>query len=248
MATPENILKAVLPKTELPPTPESTPQEQAQVTDQVPDQEPPLESAPVETEPVKLADLARQLEIEPEQLFAAVNSDGITAADAFAAVKSAGDLDAEREKFEQSQNGLRLEKAQALQEIGDYIAALPTGSIDEKVKEKVQTARAKMVDTEQRLLLAAVEEWKDPAQKTADVELITKYVAQFGLTEADLAVVTDHRWMLMYRHIARQQSRLNAILDKAAKPKPKGQKKASVPISPSSGGTDITALVNANRN
>ena len=244
MATPENILQEML-QPEATPTP---PEQEPQVPEPVIEDPPSPEVEPEPTVPVKLADLARQLDMDPKDFFAAVNSDGMSADDAFKAAKSAGDLNAEREQFEQSQNGLRLEKAAALQEISNYVAALPKGEIDEQVAAKILAARNAGIEREQKLFLTAVEEWKDPAQKQADVQLMEKYIAQFHLTPADLAVVNDHRWMLMYRHVARQQQRLNEILDKAAKSKPKGQKKASVAISPSSAGTDITALVNANRN
>ena len=249
MATPETIVSQLLGDPPKADTPEPEPKEPAQE----PTQQQPSQAATTETPepdgPVKLSDLARKLDMDPTEFFAAVNSDGLSANDAFKAAKEAGSLNADRETFETERNTLRLEKSAALAEISDYVALLPEGAVSKEARQQLQAAKGVVLEREQALLLAAVPEWKDPAQKQADVESMTAYIAQFGLTAADLGAISDHRQMLLLRHVARQQTRLNELLAGADKPKPKGVKKASQGKESDSGGKsiDITAMVKSAR-
>ena len=229
MATPENILTTLL---EPPPAePEAKPAAEARPATEADPTQPapavtPESDEPETTGPIKLADLARQLELKPDELFAAVNSEGHSATDAFAALKEHRDIDAERVKLERSNNALRVEKAQADQTIADYVALLPAGQVDQALVDKLTAVRQQADEVRQAQLLAILPEWKDPSAKQADVEAMTAMIAQFGAMPADLGNIRE-AWVLnMTRHFTRLDARINAILAKADKPKPKGVKAA----------------------
>lgn len=201
------------------------------------------------TGPVKLADLARQLDLKPDELFKAVNSDGHSAADAFASLKEHRDIDAERIELERSHNAMRVEKAQAHQVISDYVALLPAGAVDPALVEQLNKVTDQATEVRQAQVLQVIPEWKDPSAKQADVEDMVKMISQFGAMPADLGNIRE-AWVLnMTRHFTRLETRINAILAKAVKPKPKGVKrgpgKSDTPAD--SGKIDVTELVKSNR-
>lgn len=249
MATPENILEKLIqtPQTEPESPPPAEPDPPSQAEDTGADVAPPEpEAAPASDEPIKLADLASQLDLTPEKLFGAVNSEGHTASDAFKALKEHRDIDAERIELERGQNSLRVEKAHALEELQSYMALLPQGQVDQALADKMQAAKSTVMEQKQAALLARVPEWKDPSVKQADVDAMTGYVQQFGALPADLGNVAEPWVLQMIRHNARLEVRIKNILERAEKPAPKGVKRGTgKPDKPASGKKlDVADLVN----
>lgn len=233
-----------------PPEPESPPAEvpdpprQAEDTGSH-DEPPEPEASPASDTPLKLADLASQLSLTPEKLFSAVNSEGHTAADAFVALKEQRDIDAERIELERGHNALRVERAQAEQDLSDYVALLPQGAVDEQLTQKLQAARQQISERTQARLLATIPEWKDPSQKQADVEDMVKMVSQFGAMPADLGNISEPWILNMTRHFTRLETRINSLLAKADKARPKGVKRGKgKPVTQSTGKRiDVADLV-----
>lgn len=224
-----------------PPPAETEPDETSQPRQAESEQD---QDAPTGDAPVKLADLARKLDMEPNAFFAAVNSDGLSAADAFKAAKGVGSLDADRVTFEAERNDLRLEKAQALQTIRDYVSLLPQGAIDQRLLTQLGDATTASNERENGLKLAAIPEWKVPEQRATEQSAMTGFARKFGIAPSEVEAL-DHRWSLLLRSVSLEREALNRLL-KENRPKPKGVKRGPGrpdKATPAGDSVDIDALI-----
>ncbi len=203
------------------------------------------ESEPEPEGPVKLKDLAEKAGIKLEDIYAAVDGKGRTYSEMSDGAESFGQLNTDRQTFEQDRNAFRLEKAQAEQQVADIVSLLPQGQVPEGLQQQLAAARNQTLEREQRLLLAAVPEWKESAQRTADIEAINEHLSAFGFNANDLNLVSDHRLLNYFRFNALAEGRLKTILAVEPKAAPKGQKRGRGKSESDGKGIDIAAMVTA---
>jgi hypothetical protein len=211
----------VAPKAE-----ETQPQDQPETAATSSSDEPPEqdEEKAIDAGPVTLKALAKEAGIDLKDLYAATDSNGKTLSEIADGAKDMGSLQTDRETFESERVSFRTEKAQTIEQLQALTTAITSGQSPEQAQEALKQFNSTELEREQRMLLSVVPEWRDPAQKQADVETMVAYAGQFGVTADDLGQIRDHRYLAMLRHNAKQAHRLKDILDGAEKPKPKGVK------------------------
>jgi hypothetical protein len=188
----------------------------------------PVEQSLVDTEsatqveepgPVKLTELAEKAGVKVEEIYAAVDRNGMTVSELSDGARDLRDLKQRRHEFEEQQTRFRVERAQAQQDIEDLVSMVQQGGahITPQLQDQLKMQRAQQLEREQQLLLSAVPEWRDPLVKQSDVNTMVDHVAKFGMSGADLGLITDHRLLLYMRHQALSAQRLQEILDEEEK-------------------------------
>lgn len=90
-------------------------------------------------------------------------------------------------------------------------------------KSKRDAEQKQRATEEARKLVEAIPEWKDPAKWKADGGRIYSYAAAYGISEAELNQITDHRMMRVLHDAARYsalQANKPAVVKQVEKAKP----------------------------
>jgi hypothetical protein len=230
-----------------PKAPETVPQDQPETAATGSLDEPPeLDATPEKTpEPVTLKAYAEKAGIDLKELYKMELSDGTTLSAAADGIKAVGSLQTDRESFEAERISFRTDKAQTVEQLNTLQRAISSGESPEQAAEALKQLNTSELEREQRQLLSVLPEWRDPTVKQADVEQMVAFAGQFGLSEADIGQIRDHRWLAMLRHNSAQAHRLKDILNGAEKPTPKGVKagKAKKPDKTGGQAVDLEQLI-----
>ena len=227
-----------------PETVETEPPQPETAATSSPDELPESEPETVEdTGPVTLKALAEKAGIDLKDIYAAELADGTTLSAAADGMKSLKSLQTDRESFEAERVSFRTDKAQTVEQLNTLQRAITAGESPEQAAAALKQLNQSELEREQRQLLTVLPEWRDPTVKQADVEQMVAFAGQFGLSEADIGQIRDHRWLSMLRHNAAQAHRLKDILNGADKPKPKGVKAGKAKPQTSGQAVDLEQLI-----
>jgi hypothetical protein len=88
----------------------------------------------------------------------------------------------ERQKFQDRQTAINAQMQQITE-------------AQEAERQQLQQQQAANLPKEREKMLAARPEWRDPAKFEADRKVMTAYAKQIGFSDAEIAIVSDHRYM-----------------------------------------------------
>ena len=212
-----------------PPTPPETETPEAEQVETATDEP---EAPETEAAPKSIKELAEKLGISAKELYGVqvampdgsemtlgALKDGHQTGEALST--SQAELDTRRVEFDTRMSHQAHESAAVAVLIG-------MDRLTEAEMQKVQGVLQQRRDREAKAMLDSTPEWSDSVQRLADAKLMIADVAGFGLTEADLGLIDDHRLIRYIRHHALKNDRAKP----AAKVPPKGQKPSSKAVKP----------------
>lgn len=178
------------------------------VTDQV-DPETASGDADAEVKPVTLKELAENLEIDAADLYdveiAIGKDESVTLGalkDSFKEFKS---LKANEEQNAQRRLTEENEHLAAKRQIDNIIeVAFKTGVLSPELQETLQTYNAEKVTKERRYALAAIPEWSDEVQRTADFDSMVEHMKEYGFSEGEIRGEIDHRKLKFMRDVVKR--------------------------------------------
>ena len=227
---------------EVKPEPVQTPEEAAKGS---PDEPSKVNEPPEEDKPTSLKDYAEAHDLDLSELYKLTDGQGVNLSDLSNIAKDSKGLQTDRESFEAERVSFRTDKAQTVEQLNTLQRAITAGESPEQAAAALKQLNQSELEREQRQLLTVLPEWRDPTVKQADVEQMVAFAGQFGLSEADIGQIRDHRWLSMLRHNAAQAHRLKDILNGADKPKPKGVKAGKAKPETSGEAVNLEAMIKA---
>jgi hypothetical protein len=197
--------------------------------------------APPETEqgPTTFKQLAEKLDVAPKELYATEVMPGVTIGDMKDAYKNHSELETSQNTLDTRRVEFDTEMAQRGQEIASIASIIGTDHITPQQKQEIQRLTSQNAQRETQLLLQTTPEWRDAAVAESDRGDMLDWAAGFGLTEADMAGIQDHRWVRALRTAALSSKRAKTALEGIKKNPPKAQRVAKAGFKRSDGGSGI---------
>ncbi len=111
---------------------------------------------------------------------------------------------------------------QAQTELSDIVNALPEGSLQPAMLEKLRAKNTQRVVQEQQRTLDAIPEWADETARTADMVGMAQHLEGFGYPADYIGTIVDHRQLVFVRASYQREQRIKAALSRvrAAAPNP----------------------------
>lgn len=186
-----------------------------------------------EAQPKKFNDLAESLGITLDELYAleVSTTDGatVTIQELKALQGTQDDLTIRELEFEEGRTKKEGDLRQAQNELAEIVAALPDGTLNPDVLEKLRVKNAARVTVEQQRTLDSIPSWGVETARTADMTGMISHLEKFGFAKGYLATVTDHRQIVFIRESYLREQRIQKALARvrAGKPNPTTATKAA---------------------
>lgn len=125
-------------------------------------------------------------------------------------------------EFEESRVAKEGDLRQAQSELAEIVAALPNGTLNPAVLEKLRAKNSARQQVEQSRTMEAIPTWSDETARIKDMTGMVSHLERFGLPQNYLASVTDHRMLVFIRESFLREQRINKALERvrAGKPNP----------------------------
>jgi len=176
--------------------------------------------------PEMFNDLADSLGIELDDLYklrvSTVDGKTVTIEELKALQATTDDITIRELDFEETRASKEGELRQAQNEITEIVKALPDGTLQPEVLEKLRAKNAVRTEVENSRTMAAIPAWKDEATRNAELVGMGAHLEKFGFPANYLGSVVDHRMFVFVRESHLREQRISKALAKvrAGKPNP----------------------------
>lgn len=151
-------------------------------------------------------------------------------------------LEQEQLRFDNRRIKQEGELLQAQAEIRDLLSLLPKEAVKPALIEKVRAQRSEMITRERQATLDAIPAWEDEQTRLSDIKGMVDLLKVYGLPEAFLGTIHDHRALKFIRDMWQMKSRIDKALA-AVKPDSKPGKRPSSKV-PSTRAPNVTTPTN----
>lgn len=187
--------------------------------------------------PEMFNDLADSLGLELDDLYKlkVSTNDGatVTIEDLKALHGTQDDLTIRELEFEESRTAKEGDLRQAQSELAEVVAALPDGTLQPAVLEKLRAKNAARVQVEQSRTVDAIPTWHNDDIRTKDLTGMITHLERFGFPKEYLSSVIDHRQIVFIRESYLREQRIQNALSKVRVGKPNPTSKTKNVSAPS---------------
>ena len=164
--------------------------------------------------PIKFADLAKGLGVEPGDLYdveisLAEGREPVTLGEMKDAYQDQAALTEKVDALAERESKSTNKMMQARRQLEELVQLLPEGIPPEMVA-RAEALDAEKVKTEQRLILEVIPEWGNAAQLAADSKLIRAHLLPYGFTDSEIGMIQDHR---LAKYVLDQAKREQRVTD-----------------------------------
>ena len=126
--------------------------------------------------------------------------------------KDVGNIEVERLALAEEKARQDADMSRSMSELRELVGMLPEAAISQELLARVSQARAETEQREERAMLAAVKEWNDPKIRERDEGAMRAELAKYGLPEATLDNIQDHRVRMFIRDATLRAERIAEAL------------------------------------
>jgi hypothetical protein len=123
-------------------------------------------------------------------------------------------------EFEESRTAKEGDLRQAQSELAEVVAALPDGTLQPAVLEKLRAKNAARVQVEQSRTVDAIPTWNNDDIRMKDLTGMITHLERFGFPKDYLSSVVDHRQIVFIRESYLREQRIQNALAKVRVGKP----------------------------
>ncbi len=150
--------------------------------------------------------LAEKLGVKPAELYKTVVSIGddktATLGELKDSYQDAAKLDKSRNELDERRVAFDTEVAAKTQEMAAAVGVIGVDNLNPGQQQAVYDWMAAVKQRESALMLKTTPEWSDPLVVESDKKHMLEAFSKFGISEADMQMVTDHKWMRAIRYYA----------------------------------------------
>jgi hypothetical protein len=118
------------------------------------------------------------------------------------AYKGAGELQLERDTWDEEREAAHSELLEAQRQIVETLSVMPANAVPPGLRARLDQQQHQHLEKERALLYNALPEWRNEKTRSAEKDTIYALAKRYGVSKAETQNITDHRFVRMLRDYA----------------------------------------------